>query len=132
MDSCSARDLAIALLDCSPCKVQMAAVIYDENGIVSIGWCRGNGNGGGKHAEHDAIERADPERLSGATITVAGRRKKSGNWVLSRPCDGKKPYRGDYERPCLERLRSCGISAIEYMTKSGDWEEMRLQFVRVK
>lgn len=131
MDSSSALDLAVAFLDCSPCKVQMSAVIWDKNGIISVGWCRGNGNGGGIHAEQDAIERAEKNRLVGATITVVGRRKKSKNWVFSKPCSDNKTYR-HYEIPCLERIRSSGISSIEYITKSGDLVTMRLQFVRVR
>jgi pyrimidine deaminase RibD-like protein len=132
MSELSPRELAVKLLDCSPCKVQMAAVIWDDQGIISVGWCRGNGNGSGIHAEQDAIERADPVRLIGARITIVGRRKKSKNWVFSRPCDGKKPYRRGYTMPCLELLQSKGISTIEYINKAGNFEEMRLQFVRVK
>lgn len=132
MDSLRARALAAELLDCSPCVVQMAAVLWDEEGIISVGWNRGDGDCGGIHAERDAVERADEARLFGVRLTIAGRRRKSKNWVFSRPCDGNKHYRGRHDSSCLDLLASCGIGVIEYVTKSGNWEEMRLQFVRVR
>ena len=128
MNTAEAREIAIKFLDCSPCKIQMAAVIWNDNGIISTGWNHANGNGG-IHAERDAIDRAEKAKLSGARLTVAGRRKKNGKWVLSRPCELKERY---HHPSCLELALACGINTVEHITKSGDWITMRLQFVRVK
>jgi len=103
------RQLALDLLARSTCKVQMAAVLTDCQGrIFSWGW-----NSGYRHAEEMAIARANPKRLVGSTITVAGCRLKNGNSVLARPCIDK----------CYPLLVSKGVWSIEYRTPDARvWE----------
>lgn len=107
------KDLAIELLDRSQCSVQVAAIITDSEGVISWGWNSMGPTGYGQHAEDHALWRSNPKRLEGSTITVAGRRAKSGNFVLARPC----AY-------CMETLRNVGIDKVVYRTKysSEDWE----------
>jgi len=81
------RELAESILTRSICSVQVGAVIADKFGILSWGW---NNVGGpveyGMCAERHAILRSNFERLRGATIYVAGRRKRNGKVVGCRPC----------------------------------------------
>jgi pyrimidine deaminase RibD-like protein len=94
------RQLAVDLLGRSTCKVQMAAVLTDRNGrIFSWGW-----NSGYRHAEEMAIARANPKRLAGATITVAGRRMKNGNSVYAKPCANR----------CATLIRTRGIRKLDF------------------
>jgi len=110
------RDLAMDLFYRSSCSVQMAAVITDKNGrIFSWGW-NSVGNGEGKHAEDHAIGRANRKRLSGATITVAGRRVKTGKFVFSCPC-----------KRCAEIIKSRGIKNVNFITKNGEWKTFKLR-----
>lgn len=110
----------------------MSAVLWDKNGVISTGWNHGDGNGGGIHAERDAIARADKSRLPGARLTVMGRNRRTKKWVFSRPCDGNRRYAGTHDSPCLDLALSSGIALIEFVTKTGDWIELRPQFVRVR
>lgn len=106
----TARRLALDLLKRSSLKVQMAAVLTDTNSrIFAWGW-----NHGYVHAEEHALSRANPGRLYGAKITLAGCRAKSHNFVTARPCmrEGKM---------CYEQIRSRGIRRIEYLSKEGIW-----------
>lgn len=106
----TARRLALDLLKRSRLKVQMAAVLTDKNGrIFAWGW-----NHGYVHAEEHALSRANPARLRGATITIAGRRAKSHNLVTARPC--MRPA-----KRCFWRILDSGVEIIEYLTKEGDW-----------
>lgn len=108
------KELAQHLTKRSACKVKMSAVISDKEGrVLSWGW-NSSGNGSGQHAEEMALKRANPARLKGATVTVAGFRKK--NCVLSMPCLEK----------CFPRLVAAGISTIEYTDKEGNWHECNL------
>lgn len=101
----SPRDLAIDLLSRSTCKVQMAAVLSDKYGrIFSWGW-----NSGYVHAEEMAIKRANPKRLSGAKITVVGRRGKNGNSVYACPCAEK----------CYPLIASKNIRYVDFRANSG-------------
>ncbi len=97
----------------------MAAVISDNYGIFSWGWNHPGPKSEGIHAEQHALIRANRKRLKGARLTVAGLRKKSGNKVLSRPCD-------DEDWSCLALARKAGIHAIEYHTKDGGWRKLIL------
>ena len=117
----SSRQLAVELLERSSYGVQMAAVLSDGHGNFAWGWNYPSADGMTVHAEQYAVSRANPKRLTGARMTVAGRRKKSGNWVYSRPCEQK----------CLPLLRALGIAEIEFINKEGDWELQRLDWVRV-
>lgn len=107
-----AQRLALDLLRrCTLKKVQMTAVLSDRSGaIFSWGWAND-----WQHAERHAIDRANPRRVPGATLTIAGRRTRSGNVVCSRPCD--KPGRPS----CLAFAKGAGITTIEYRTKQGEW-----------
>ena len=109
MKKVSPRDLAVDLLDRSICSVQVAAVIYDNWGIYSWGW-NSSGSGFGLHAEAHAIVRSNRSRLSKSALVVAGRRRKSGNTVLSLPC---------FE--CMKIIVGAGIRSVEYRDKGGAW-----------
>ena len=76
MKKAAPEELALSLTRRSICRVKMAAVIYDSRGVFSWGWNHGSG-GKGIHAEVHAISRANPKRLKGATIVVAG---QHGRW----------------------------------------------------
>lgn len=130
----SARELALDLLARSSCSVQVAAVITDADGrIFAWGWNHVVESGAGKHAEAHAIERANKQRLFGATITVAGRRKKNGNLLCARPCERIHPAQlAAHSSPCMELLKKHGIATIEHSTSSGGWAVLKLQYVRVK
>ena len=64
------------------------------------------GCGLGEHAEQHALRRANPARVSGATITVYGRRRASGHPVLSWPC-----------AECLAALVRAGVANVAYFDK---------------
>ena len=104
------RKLAEDLLSRSTCAVQVAAVIADNAGIFSWGWNHQGFGGFGAHAEVEAIRRANKKRLSGATIYVASKRRKSGNALLSKPCD-----------ECQKWLWAYGIGQVVYRDKEGVW-----------
>lgn len=129
-----ARDLALDLLERSPCAVQVAAVITDSSGkIFSWGWNHVVEDGAGKHAEVHAIGRANKRRLQGATITVAGRRRKSGNFLCARPCEViQLTQRTAHASLCMDILKKHGIETIEYTTHSGVWTTLKLKYMRVK
>ncbi len=103
----------------------MAAVLSDNHGIFAWGWNHGivDGEitGEGKHAEAHAISRANRRRLRGATLTVAGRYSKNNNHLLSRPCP-----------KCLALAMKYGIKTIEYLTKDGSWETLKLTYQKTK
>ena len=102
--------LAIDLLDRSICRVEVSAVLSDASGIYSWGWNFQGLDGLGCHAEIHAIMRANRKRLNGSTITIAGRRRKSGNAVCSLPC-----------MECMSAIVRNHIHRIEYRDKNGDW-----------
>lgn len=77
---------------------------------------------GTEHAEAHAVSRANPNRIRGSSLTVAGKKQKNGSWVLSKPC----------ERKCLSMIQNLGISEVEFITPSGDWEFLKLKYVRVR
>jgi len=79
------RQLALDLLARSDGKVQMSAVLSDKHGRV-LAW---GGMAGTRHAEEHALSRANPRRVAGSTVTVAGRRAKSRNLVHARPCESQ-------------------------------------------
>lgn len=80
------RELAVDLLGRSICRIQVAAVIADKDGISGWGW-NSVGSGEGIHAEAHAISRTNRDRLtSSATIYVASTRKANGKMVPSKPC----------------------------------------------
>lgn len=79
-------ELAEDLVHRSICAVQVAAVIADKDGIFSWGWNH-VGSGYGTHAESHAIQRANKQRLHGATIYVAARRQRTTNPITAKPCE---------------------------------------------
>lgn len=113
------RELALHLLSRSAYSVQMAAVISNRRGrILGFGWNHQNLNGG-VHAEEHALRRAKraKQTLIDATITIAGRRWKSKNFVFSRPC----------ALVCLPLIAGRGLKKIEYLVpgnhpQTGYWE----------
>lgn len=114
------REIALSLLSRSPCQTQVAAVLSDKKGHFAWGWNHPGYDGYGEHAEHHAIKRGNPQRLMGARITIASRRRSSGNLLLSRPCECHR-HRGK-EGSCLTLLRRVGIATVEYVTPSGTWK----------
>lgn len=108
--------LVFDLIPRSTCRVQMAAVIRDKyDAIFSWGWNHAVNKSDGPHgvcAEEHAVMRANRSRLRSATITIGGIYRKGGNFLpSSRPCDS-----------CARLLKKFGISRIEYITKSGEWQ----------
>jgi len=108
MQKISPKQIVQDLLERSTCRVQVAAVISDRNGIVSWGW-----NGDAHHAEEHALSRANPKRIVGSTITVAGKRKSSGNFVYARPCSLHK-----HNKDCYSLLKKKGILTVEFFAKN--------------
>lgn len=103
------RDLAVNLLPRSTCSVQVAAVIVDKEGrIASWGW-NSVGDGYGEHAEAAAIRRCNHKRLAGSIIYVASVRRKSGNAVLSKPCED-----------CTDLCRGLGLE-MGWRDGNGEW-----------
>ena len=79
-------------------RYHLAAVIFDNWGIFSWGW-----NHDWTHAEIHAIRRANPKRLNGAIIIVAGVRGYTGRILLAKPC-----------AMCLQSIRNAGIKRAVY------------------
>ena len=76
-------------------------------------------NGNGEHAEEAAFRRANKKRLRGATLTIAGIRRRKGKFekcVYVKPCDDK----------CLSLAKKHGIRTVEYTTKTTHWETFKL------
>lgn len=107
-------DLAVDLLKRSNCAVQVAAVIWDGFGIFGWGWNHA-GNGFGQHAEIHAIGRTNIRRLKGASIAVAGRRKRNGRVVVSLPC-----------ADCFKRISKHQFKEIWIESKSNGWQRIQL------
>lgn len=108
--NCTPNELAVDLLSRSTCLVQVAAVIADSRGIFSWGWNSSDPDGMGLHAEAHAIVRGNRKRFRDATMYVVGRRLKSGNTVLSKPC-----------AECAELIESAGITRVWYREPDGIW-----------
>lgn len=102
------RKLVIDLFPRSICLVQMTAVIADKHGIFSWGW-NSVGDGLGEHAEAAAIRRANKKRLHGATIYVAGQRRRNKKSVPGYPCPD-----------CFKLIRARGLHVV-YRTSFGTW-----------
>lgn len=104
------RELTEDLLNRSICSVQVAAVLADHGGIFSWGW-NSAGLGLGLHAEVHAIQRANRERLRGATIYVASQRRRNKKVVLSKPCED------------CQRLIDKWDLRVFYRLANGEWGE---------
>ena len=103
----SPKTICVDLLHRSPCRVQMAAVLVDQQQrVYSWGW-----NNNYQHAEVHAIKRANPKRVSGSTLYLAGRRAKSGNWVYAFPCSSK----------CYKFVLRWGVTRLVSLGKDGVW-----------
>lgn len=111
----TARDLALELCRRSACRVGMAAVLSDNQGIFSWGWNHAVVDGG-KHAEQKAFKGANRYRLKGATLTVAGIRKKNKRFVYSMPCAER----------CMKLVLKHGIKRIDFIIKSGEWKVIKI------
>lgn len=109
------QKLAIDIQGRSRCAVMVGAVIADRHGIFAWGWNH-EGLGTGMHAEHHAINRANRRRMEGASIYVAGLRRRNHKIVNSRPCEG-----------CLKLIREAGISRIYWMDDTGNWSMERVR-----
>lgn len=103
------RELAADLLSRSICRVQVAAVIADNVGIVAWGW-NSVGTGDGIHAEAHAISRCNRDRLNAhSTIYVASIRKANGKMVPSKPCP-----------ECAYLIGKHGLKVV-WRDASGEW-----------
>ena len=119
-----ARNLALDLCNRSQCSVQVGAVLSDNHGIFAWGWNHYSFLSAGErgvHAEEHAFKRANPKRVRGSTLTIAGIRRKHGKFIFSKPC----------REICLPLLMKHGVEYIEYTTKSGEWEKIKLDYRRV-
>lgn len=110
--------LADRLLKRSPhYKYHIAAVIFDNHGIISWGW-----NHPEKHAEAHAIERGNPRRIRGATMAVLGRKTKNGNVLLTKPCP-----------ECEKRILAAGIARVYHtFYDPSDPKNFRFQILESK
>lgn len=125
----SPRELALQALESSTYRVQVGAVLSKRGEILAVGHnCEVDGKG--VHAEFVAIldviknfhGRKNRRRLYGAHLTVAARRKKSGNIISARPCERFKLFAQSISTvPCLTLAKLVGIKKIEYTTKDGSW-----------
>lgn len=106
-------DLAVDLLNRSVCAVQCASVIFDRYGIFSWGWNSAGSDGLGEHAEASAIRRANRARLAGASIAIAGRRKRNNKIVVAFPCTD-----------CAARLSKVGVRDVWVQSKFGEWQRV--------
>lgn len=100
-------DIVLGLLDRSICSVQVAAALVDKWGVFAWGW-NSPGNGFGEHAEAATLRRANPKRLSEATLYVAARRARNGRAVTARPC-----------LTCQNLIRRVGRTI--YRDSGGNW-----------
>ncbi len=118
--------IALELIERSPYRFcQHAAVLSDRVGSFCWAVNYPTADGMTKHAEERAIEKANRKRLAGACLTVVGRRRKSGNWVYSKPCP----------RKCLPLAKRVGIEWLKFINKDGQWEIWRLvagEYMRVR
>ena len=96
--SSTPQQLAIDISRRSTCNVQVGAVIQDRSGrIVSWGWNNPGRDGKGQCAEAMAVERANPKRLKGSTIYIAGFRRRNKQIVYAKPCLSCLFFIGNYE-----------------------------------
>lgn len=103
------KQLVEKLLKRSDCRVQVACCLSDKKGIFAWGNNHAGFDGMGCHAEIAALQKANPKRVSGAVLWVAGRRKKSKNSVNSRPCAG-----------CWPAVKQCLY--VVYRDKDSTWK----------
>jgi deoxycytidylate deaminase len=104
--------LAEDILHRSSCHVQVGAVIADHHGIFSWGWNHSGPTGFGIHAEIHALVRANHSRLRGATLYVAGQRRRNGKFVPALPCP-----------ECARATAKVG--KIVWRDTDGKWRTMR-------
>lgn len=116
------EQLVLDILERSNCAVKMGAVLADKHGIFSWGWNytriwdKASQHENGMHAEVHALDRANPKRLKGSTIYVAGRRASSGNMVESKPCPN-----------CMDWIKTVKIRRIVYLDKT-IWRTVHVNF----
>jgi len=115
MKKLSPSELAVDLTKRSICAVQVAAVIFDKHGVFAWGWNSAGPDGFGEHAEAHAIRRSNKSRLEGASIAIAGRRKRNGAVVVSFPC-----------ADCANRVTKRGIRFVWIESKGHSWQKISL------
>ena len=99
-------DLANDLIHRSSCRVKMAAVITDKDDrIFSWGWNHCGPDGMGMCAERFAIQRSNPKRLAGSTISIRG--WNGVNKSVSLPC-----------KQCYDTLMIAGVEYIECLNRA--------------
>lgn len=91
------KEIAESILFRSTCNVQVGSCISLNSRIISWGWNSSGFSGFGLHSEAHAIKRANKDRLEGATIYVASRRKANDRIVLSKPCEACQKLIDKYE-----------------------------------
>lgn len=104
------KKVVLRLLKRSKCRVQVAAVLSDKEGVYAWGWNH-EGAGFGEHAEVACLKRANHKRVPKSVMWVAARRKKSGNTVTARPCAA-----------CYPLVKQCRY--VVYRDKAGTWKVM--------
>lgn len=108
------KEVAIALLSRSVCRVRVAAVLVDPYGIFSWGWNH-SGLGYGMHAEAHCMSRANWKRLRGATLYVAAARPRTWGLktVTAKPCEA-----------CQDIIREVG--KVVWRDGSGEWKSYQI------
>ena len=103
-------DVVVALLNRSICSVQVAALLVDRHGIFAWGHNHMGYGGLGECAERHCMSRANPRRLSEATLYVAAKRRRNGRVVTARPCE-----------KCAQIARKVGRTV--YRDSFGEWKK---------
>lgn len=94
----------VARRSTSHARYQIGAILTDQRDrIFSWGWAHPHNGKSSIHAEEHAIRRANPARLRGSTVIVAGYRVGTDRLICSRPCIR-----------CHQRLQSVGVRKVIY------------------
>lgn len=109
------RQLALDLLDRSPCTVQVSAVLVSRGRVSSWGWNHAGADGLGEHAEIATIRRSNRNRLPGSEMIITGRRVRNGKIVVCFPCED-----------CLHRLQKNSVKTVHLQDRSGKWFGVRI------
>lgn len=115
----AARELAFAVAKRANdlwLPYQMGAVLVDSQGVFSWGW---NHRGDRPdyfsiHAERHAVNRANPKRVEGSTLYVAGSRRETGRVLIAKPCED-----------CQFLLTKRRVKTVWYSTPDG-WKSLYL------
>lgn len=109
--------LAFDLLHRSTCSVQVSAVIFARDKILSYGWNNMGHDGLGQHAELHALSRVrfNKKLLTNSEIVVLGKRRRNNSIVMSLPCAN-----------CLRYLQAINIQCVTIQDKANQFHRIKL------